>query len=103
MSFPKAPEEIVEVFQGFIEACKEQNKIPCDFQWRPCIPQPDKGKIFYGGQMIISDGHQAFYEHQMKVPQEQINHYDHMTSFSDENKNRNPMIIQGSKYSLSGY
>lgn len=88
-SFPKAPEEIVEVFQGFIEACKEQNKIPCDFQWRPCIPQPDKGKMFYGGQM--------------KVPQEQINHYDHMTSFSDENKNRNPMIIQGSKYSLSGY
>lgn len=102
-SFPKAPEEIVEVFQGFIEVCKEQNKIPCDFQWGPCIPQPDKGKMFYGDQMIIPDGHQAFYEHQMKVPQEQINHYDHMTSFSDENKGRNPMIIQGSKYSLSGY
>lgn len=50
--------------------------------------------------MITPNGHQAFYEHQMKVPQEQINHYGHMTSFSDENKGRNPIKFQGSKYSL---
>ncbi|KAM7324734.1 hypothetical protein ACRRTK_017039 [Alexandromys fortis] len=102
-SFPKTPEEIVEFFQGFFEACMEQNKTPCDFQWEPCFPHPDKDKMFYGDQMMTPDGHQAFHEHQMKVPQDQINHYGQMTSFSGENIGRNCMKIQGSKYRLSGY
>lgn len=102
-SFPETPEEIVKFFQGFIEAYKEQNKIPCDFQWGPCIPQPDTDKMFYGNHMITPDGHQAFHEYRMKVPQDQINHYGQLTSFSGENIGRNPMKIQGSKYRLSGY
>ncbi|CAO2588068.1 Kruppel-like factor 18 [Lemmus lemmus] len=102
-SFPKTPEEIVEFFQGFIDGYTELNNTPCDFQWGPCFPQPDKDKMFYVDLMITPEGHQAFYEHQMKVPQDQINHYGQMTSFSGENIGRNPMKIQGSKYSLSGY
>lgn len=53
--------------------------------------------------MISPDGYQAFYELQMTDPQNQINHYNQMTSSSAEDICRGQMKILGGEHTLNGY